>query len=160
MTTKELEGIYATACQAKGFEPNDGQFRIWRQTLGWVDRADLEQALIWYFSENTNFPMPSELKTLAGRAQQARVARTSEARFLVVWLCPVCGFRQSGFLAQNADARRYCPSHWGPLLPIDAPRVEGKRPERIQLTKGTICGHDLQVVTDERNSVPPEGEIS
>jgi hypothetical protein len=150
MTTKELQGIYETACHAKGYTPNDGQFKIWRQTLGWCERKDLEAALVSYFTDNSGFPMPAELKPLSEHNRRLRVAQASESRALVVWLCPVCGYRRSGFLTSLESAYRKCLSHWGPLLALDAPRVKGVRPERIQLEDGQVCGAELGIVSDER----------
>ena len=150
MTEKELRIVYASACSGKGFEPNDGQFKVWKQTLGWCDERDLAQALIWFYEEDTTFPMPAELKPLAERARRERAARSEVRRGLVMWKCPVCAWKMAGFLTLEDRALRFCRSSWGPSLPVDAPRVNGTRPERKQLGQGVTCGTQLDILHDER----------
>ena len=150
MTTKQLEKIYQSACQAKGYEPNDGQFKIWKQVLGWFEEADLNAALASWFTDNVTFPMPAELKTLAGHALRQRQAKSATQRYLVVWICLKCNWLMSGYLAQGESADRFCRGKWGPLLPPNSPRIDGKRPEREYLSDGRICGAELYVSTDER----------
>lgn len=108
MTTKELEGIYATACAAKGYTPNDGQFKIWKQTLGWCERKDLEAALVEFFTNNTGFPMPAELKTLSESARRQRVSKLEQKTELVMWRCPECGIGCSGFPPVGDTTPRTC----------------------------------------------------
>lgn len=153
MKTNELEVIYNQACQTKGFEQTDGQFKTWKQVLGWCERKDLEVAVARYFEKNVNFPMPAELRTLAGEIMRDREAKTSEKRYLVAWRCLVCGFTQSGFLTMSDRGLRYCRGKFGPLLPVDAPRVNGERPQRAQLPDGVTCGAELRIVNDDRLAV-------
>lgn len=108
MTTKELEKIYKLACDGKGYEPNDGQFKIWKQTLGWSEECDLSQALTWWFADNTDFPMPALLKPLLEKARLARVARATGQKDLVRWHCPDCGIYRSGFISPNDQFSRRC----------------------------------------------------
>ena len=108
MTDTQLKELYRTACHGKGFEPNDGQFKVWKQTLGWCEEADLAQALVWYFSDNAAFPMPAELKTLSERARRERVSRAAQKTELVGWFCPECGVHLSGFLDPSDHAPRAC----------------------------------------------------
>jgi hypothetical protein len=108
MTTKQLENLYRTACAGKGYEGNEGQFKIWKQTLQWCEEADLAQALVWYFSDNINFPMPAELKALAGRAMRERTSKLAIKTDLVGWYCPECGIHMSAFLPPGSDTTRVC----------------------------------------------------
>lgn len=62
MKRTDLESIYALACAAKGFQPNDAQFRIWWKTLGGLERGEVETALLSWFKNHTDFPMPAELQ--------------------------------------------------------------------------------------------------
>jgi hypothetical protein len=125
MMTKELEGIYRVACQAKGYEGNDGQFKIWKQTLGWCERPDLEKALEVWFSSSTAFPMPADLKPLSEQARRARAARLAQKEMLVMWHCLDCGVGLSGYLAEGES-------------------TEGRRckgiPRRKEYERGEHCG--------------------
>ena len=138
MTTKQLEKLYEMACRGKGYEPNDGQFKLWKQTLGWCEEVDLGQALVWYFSENTAFPMPAELKPLSARSLRERTNKTKDLRWYVTWECPTCGFRMSGFLSEDADLERRCPS---PYAPLGDPRKS--------LKVGEVCYGKMDVFSRE-----------
>lgn len=91
MTDPQLRKIYRRACDGKGFEPNEGQFKLWKQTLGWCEEEDLAQGLVWYFEANTSFPMPAELKPLSERARRERIAKNSGPAIQTVWQCEDCG---------------------------------------------------------------------
>lgn len=108
MTDNQLKEIYRTACYGKGFEPNDGQFKVWKQTLGWCEEADLAQALVWYFQENTSFPMPAELKPLSERARRGRTAKTTGPKDEVRWRCPDCYVTMTGSIDPSDDRPRIC----------------------------------------------------
>ena len=107
MKTSELEEIYVTACRGKGYEPNDGQFKIWKQTLGWCEQADLAQALVWWFTENSEFPMPAELKRLSEKSRRDREAKAAVLHDLITYQCPVCRVTRSGWPA-DPERQRYC----------------------------------------------------
>lgn len=98
------------------------------------------------------FPEVGTLLKMAGMQKIARINRDSleSERALVVWICNTCGYRKSGFLTRLDSAYRTCPSHWGPLLATDAPRVKGVRPERVLLEGGRVCGAVLRTQTDDR----------
>jgi hypothetical protein len=150
MTEPELRKLYVMVCDGKGYQANDGQFKVWKQTLGWCEEPDLAQGILWWMADNAAFPMPAELKPLAERAKRERLARAGVKRYLVMWQCRVCGHSRTGFLTMEERGARYCSSHWGPLLALDAPRVNGQRPERVQLPTGSVCGHEMTIVNDDR----------
>lgn len=109
--------------------------------------ADLERG-----EGDLAFPEVGTLLKMAAIQRVARLNRETleSERALVVWICHTCGYRKSGFLTRLDSAYRTCRSHWGPLLPVDAPRVNGERPERVQLEGGKVCGAVLRVQTDDR----------
>ena len=90
MTDKELKEIYKTACFGKGFQPNDSQFKLWKQTLGWAEEADLAKALVYYFQESSTFPMPAELKHLIERSRRERLEKSTGPCEQVEYECPQC----------------------------------------------------------------------
>lgn len=153
MRPSELESIYRMACETKGFEPNDGQFGMWKKILGWCERNDLEQALSRWFAAETKFPMPAELRAIATQVQRERIASSSEKRYMVMFRCATCGHSQTGFLLMEDRALRFCRAKWGPLLAQDAARINGQRPQRVQLPEGQTCGAQLQIVMDDRLAV-------
>lgn len=150
MKTSELKGIYETTCQTKGFPPSDGQFKTWKDILGWCERKDLEEAVTRYFTTNLGFPMPAELRALAGQVQRERELQSSAKRYMVMWFCPVCNTTMCGFLTMEDRAMRFCSSTFGPLLALNAPRVNGERPLREQLPVGTLCGAAMDISNDDR----------
>lgn len=88
MMTKDLEGIYKTACSAKGFKPDGEQFKTWKKTLIGCDRSDLELALMTWFSTHAGFPMPADLRPVAEDAKRKRTALGAEA--YQQQQCPKC----------------------------------------------------------------------
>jgi hypothetical protein len=127
MTDPELRKIYKSACDGKGYEPNDGQFKVWKLTLAWCDQRDLAQALVYWFGDNTAFPMPAELKPLAERARRARTAKASAATDLVGWRCTICKVTRCGLISPEDHDPRYCQG---------IPKRPGYKP-------GEICGGNL-----------------
>lgn len=107
MKELELREIYADACETKGYEPDTAQFKIWRSTLEWCDPRDLREALSRWWQDNTNLPMPSELRPLVDVAMRIRKARATAHVDFVVWKCPVCSSTLSGW-PQGTDNRRWC----------------------------------------------------
>jgi hypothetical protein len=97
MTDKELKGIYVVACQAKGFEGNEGQYKMWKKLLGWCERVDLESALEMWFSSNISFPMPAELKPLSEQARRARAAKALGPETYTCWECTDCKTRMGSW---------------------------------------------------------------
>ena len=65
------------------------------------------------------------------RARQARESNAAEERFLL-WQCPICGVRMSGFVRPGASRLRYCHG---------IPRKHTYRP-------GEVCGGVLNVIAD------------
>jgi hypothetical protein len=100
------------------------------------------------------FPPMATILAVVGAAAIARHNRHSlgQDRALVMWRCGVCGYTATGFLTQLDIPFRTCPSRLGPLLPADAPRINGQRPQRMQLGQDQRCGAELQVVCDERRT--------
>ena len=108
MTEKELRNLYQTACDGKGYIGNEGQFKVWKQTLGWCEERDLAKALVAYFESNTAFPMPAELKTLAESARRARMTAASVSKELAHWHCAECGVYQGGHILASDHEPRVC----------------------------------------------------
>jgi hypothetical protein len=148
MKPSELERIYAQACATKGFQPSDGQFKTWKQVLGWCEAGDLAQALIWWWESETDFPMPVELKHLAGRAMRERLARDAEPKDYCHWECPVCGFTMSGFIPPSDIEPRACRSCYAP---------KGTTPRCLPM--GDMCGAIMEVV-ERRPMEQGKGAIS
>ena len=121
MTPKQLEAIYRTACAGKGYEGSKAQCKVWEQTIGWCEEADLSQALIWYFQANTTFPMPAELKPLSERARVARVSKNTGPKDEVRWRCPDCGVTMTGFIDPQDRYTRVCRG-----IPRGKPQVDGE----------------------------------
>lgn len=148
MTSKELEKLYAQTCAVKGFEPNTGQFKVWKQTLGWIEERDLAEALTGWFATQIAFPMPAELKPLAMSAKRKRELEAERPRQLTIWQCPTCGSTQSGFITADDDKPRYCRS------PFTGRFVGGKREQHGPDSDGNavLCGQQMQVryAGDER----------
>ena len=145
MTKRELEQVYKLACDGKGFKPNDGQFKIWQLTLGNLEELDLQQALVWYWADNTNFPMPAELKTLAERSRRARASQT--LGWIVRYQCPVCGMTMTSNPHTENRPPRTCNSCYGPIG------------SGIMLEEGEVCGAILDVLEDRREEmVKPDGK--
>lgn len=131
MNDNQLKEIYRDACYAKNFEPSDGQFRVWKQTLGWIERIDLEEALVEWYKNETGFPMPAELKPLAMQAKQCRENRNAQVLDYVHWKCRVCGAGMTGYIPPSDREPRTCRS---PYLPL---RKE-KRNRSLQCNE--MCG--------------------
>jgi hypothetical protein len=98
MTDTQLRNLYKTACAGKNYEPTDGQFKVWKQTLGWCEEKHLAQALVWWFESNQNFPMPADLKPLAEKCRRQNERNLTIKQDLVRWHCPECGIFATGFV--------------------------------------------------------------
>lgn len=116
MTTKELERIYNEACRTKGYTPDDDQFRMWKKQLGWCERADLEVALVEHYATSTQFPMPAELRQLAGKAMRERQAKSAVPKFLMAWKCGDCGYTRVGHITADQSDSQTC--HCGKEMAI------------------------------------------
>lgn len=123
MTNSEMKTIYDTACRGKGYEPNDDQFKVWKQVLGWCESGDLAQGLIYWFSNNSTFPMPAELKPLSEQARRERTARSTKRNDFVAWKCPVCASGRSGW-PDDPERTRFC-MNW--KTPSDTPERCGAK---------------------------------
>ena len=97
MNDKELKAIYADACEAKGFQGTSGQLKIWKQTLAFLDKRDLERALALHFQTSRDFPMPVELGNLAHRAYNERIARATGPETYTCWECTDCKTRMGSW---------------------------------------------------------------
>lgn len=93
MTPKQLESLYKLVCDGKGFAPNDGQFKIWKQTLGFYEEKDVSQAITSFFQRNSTFPMPAELRPLIESARRQRIAKAGQPSVYTLWRCMECGYR-------------------------------------------------------------------
>jgi hypothetical protein len=110
MKPSEMKVIYQEACRAASTRPvpDDAQEKIWRQTMGGFDAADIRGGLeIWWQTEKY-LPMPAELKPLAERARLSRIAKKSGLRDEVRWRCPDCGVTMTGFIDPADDRPRIC----------------------------------------------------
>ena len=136
MKPNELEKIYHDACFAKGYEPNDGQFKVWKQTLGWLEKQDLEAALTAWYGSETRFPMPAELKPLAMANKQRRDAGIAQPLDLVRWRCPDCKITMTGFIPHYDEGYRRCRG-----IPRDGKYDQNHQGERV-------CG--AQMVMESR----------
>jgi hypothetical protein len=150
MKETELRKAYVRACQTKGFEPSEGQFKTWKSTMLFFEAVDLEHAIDMWFEKETNLPMPAELKPVIERARRIRTEKTGAKTYLVAFECPVCGATQSSLLAMEDRGLRYCRGKFGPLLPVDAPRANGQRQQRAQLGDGVTCGAEMRIKVDDR----------
>ena len=108
MTDKELKEIYKTACSGKGFQPNDSQFKLWKQTLGWCEAADLAKALVYFFQDQPGFPMPADLRHLVERAKRERLMESEGPKELVEYECPQCHAPFSTVVAVGDCRPRIC----------------------------------------------------
>ena len=140
MNLKELEGIYKTACEAKGYVGNKGQSKVWFQTLGHLEEADLAQAVTRYFEANASFPMPAELKPLAEQARRARV--NTGLGWIVTSICPECGSRYTGVYKTQERPVKTCRSPYS--------RVNGKF---VMLGENEVCGAMLNILEDRREEM-------
>jgi hypothetical protein len=136
MKDTELKELYRTACAGKGFEPSDGQFKIWKQTLGWIEMQDLEAALTAWYADNQSFPMPAALKPLAMSNKQRRETRISQPLDLVRWRCHECKITMTGFIPPYDEGYRRCRG-----IPRDGKYDQNYRGEKV-------CG--AQMVMESR----------
>jgi hypothetical protein len=109
MEDKDLRALYADACAAKGYEPESGQYKLWKEALLWADRRDVKASIERWWQGETQMPMPAQLKPLIEAARKSREARASSKSVLVRWECP-CGLTFSGFLEEHDMAGRRCPA--------------------------------------------------
>lgn len=92
MTIKpaDMGRIYYDACDAKGYKGNEGQLKLWRQMLGYADLGDLRTAMELYWQENSDFPMPAQLRHLVERARRERLEKSGGPSEMVEYECPQC----------------------------------------------------------------------
>ena len=139
MTKDQMTDLYKTACAGKGFKPNDPQLKLWQSTMGYLEHADLAQAIVWFFEANTGFPMPAELKPLAEKSRHQRTA--SGLGWIVTYECPDCHLT---FVSVHKDEQR-------PPKTCRAPyrNVNGKL-TWLKQEDGWICGGILNIIEDRR----------
>ncbi len=109
MTDGELKELYTLACEAKGYDPDPGQFRTWKSTLGWSDARDLEKAIAEHYTTNINLPMPAELKPLIEAARRKRTLPTTGYEHQTGYRCPRCHRTVTSF-AEAVETR--CEACW------------------------------------------------
>ena len=137
MKANEVERIYQDCCRAKGYKPNDAQCAIWRQTMGWAEAADLEQAIVYWFADNGTFPMPYEIKPLIERARRERVKSMNGEKVFARFVCPDCQFYRTrvGFLLPTDHEPRICQNT------LSMGRYQGKAPEKMPFEESRAnCG--------------------
>ena len=134
MKRTDLESVYAMACAAKGFKPNDDQFRLWWKILHDIERSDLESAMIEWFTAHIEFPMPADLLPLVRKGSRVQAAIATTRTTYARWKCPECGIYQSGFIAPEDERPRRCNG-------IPTQRTDG----------GRICGALMVEVFREDN---------
>ena len=108
MKETELKKAYARACQTRGYEPSEGQFKTWKQTMMFFESVDIERAIDLWYESSTTLPMPAELKPLIERARRERTTKLHNQADFVAWKCPECGLTQSGW-PEDPARTRYCP---------------------------------------------------
>lgn len=104
----EMAQIYYGACEARAYKGSDAQLKIWRQMLAYAEKRDLEKALVFYWRDNTEFPMPAELGHLVERARRERLAVSSGPKERVEYTCPSCGAPFSTFVDPGDTRPRLC----------------------------------------------------
>jgi len=115
MKSNEMNEVYEFACHAKGFTPDEAQVVNWRKTMGWIERIDLEAAITEWYTEETRFPMPAELKPLAMQAKQRRETQAAQPVDYVRRRCPVCGNCTTGYNPPSDREPRICQTSYTPL---------------------------------------------
>ena len=120
MTENQLKKAYTRACQTRGYEPSEGQFKTWKQTLMFFEAEDIERAIDFWYQDNTSLPMPAEMKPQIERARRARTSRVQNQPDFVAWQCPACGMGRTGWPV-DPDVPRYC------QRPTGASQICGQR---------------------------------
>ena len=108
MTDAKMKELYTLACDTKGFELNPGQLKVWKQTMGIFDAADMEAAIREWYGSNNTFPMPAELKPLIESARRKRTAPTTGYEFTTAYRCPRCGATCCGFTPAHEQRCERC----------------------------------------------------
>ena len=108
MTDGELKELYTLACDTKGYDPDPGQFRTWKSTLGWSDARDLEKAIAEHYTTNINLPMPAELKPLIESARRKRMLPTTGYEYLTGYRCPRCKTAMTSFSEAKEERCANC----------------------------------------------------
>jgi hypothetical protein len=125
----EIKKAYTRACQTRGFEPSEGQFKTWKQTLMFFEAADIERAIDLWYERETTLPMPAELKPVIEQARRERVNTGAVKKSYVAWTCDACHSSMAGFLTLEDQAPRFC---------------------RSQIVGGGVCGAEMRIAKDER----------
>lgn len=137
MNLKQMQGIYRMACEGKGYKGNEGQAKVWMLTMGNLEEEDLAQALLWYWADNTAFPMPAELKTLAEKARRQRTA--SGLGWIVTYECMDCHLTYTSVHKNELRPPKVCRSPYR--------KENGKL---MWMDKGEMCGGILNIIDDRR----------
>jgi len=144
----EMKQIYEEACRTAVNRPvpDPAQAKAWLETLGFFDAKDVRGGLsLWWASTACDergevrskwLPAPAELKPLCEQARRGIQAKKAQGERLVLWQCPSCNARLSGFPVQGASLERRCQK-----------RVNG-RPTQDGFP---ICGALMNVIVDEAN---------
>ena len=151
MKPAEMEDIYRTACSGKGFEPSDGQFKVWKQTLGWCEKRDLSQALIWFFQASKDFPMPADLKPLAEKARLQREMKDASPQEQVEYECPQCHLPFSAVVEAGDTKPRICLVN-GYQGRLTGCRVPSRRTVAACQCRKSRSAHDLRSEVRDRQA--------
>ena len=134
MTPNEIREVYLQACDAKGFQPNEGQLKIWRQVLGFYEKRDLEAAVVLWYTRNSDFPMPGGekgIKPYVEQARRERLARSSDKKTLVIYVCPSCQAIFSTYVDMGDQRPRLCMTRDNATGELHGCRVRLMETERI-----------------------------
>jgi hypothetical protein len=104
----EMSAIYYACCDAKGYKGSDEQLKLWNKTLGYAEKVDLQAALILHWSDNTDFPMPADLRHLVERSKRERLMESEGPKELVEYVCPQCHAPFSTVVAVGDYRPRIC----------------------------------------------------
>ena len=100
----------------------------------------------------TAFPSFAQVLNMVKVVETARHNRAENAlnKALVVWSCPVCGGRTTGYITPEDHQPRACKSPYGPKL------TEAQLKQRPMINRslpsGDVCGEIMVVTHDERRA--------
>jgi len=146
MKPAEMKVIYEEACRTAVNRPvpDPIQAKAWLETLGFFDVKDVRGGLaLWWASTSCDergeirskwLPAPAELKPLCEQARRGTQAKRAQGERLVLWQCPDCKARLSGFPVIGASLERRCEK-----------RVNGRATEN----GFPICGALMEVIADD-----------
>jgi len=128
MKPEELKEQYLRLCHWKSYEPSRNQLKTWDSLL-FSDVRDMKAATDRWIADQTEFPMPAQLRPFLEKARLARAAKSSEDSHLVRWGCPACNRTQCGWVSMYDREPRVC---------------------RGVSRDGGPCGEIMQIIHDDR----------